>query len=105
MTYSNLESVLNGVLPNLVYKWKAPRNKPRYIVWTPTGANTVYGDDTPILHSLRASVYIYTQTDDDHLPADVFIALIAAGISAGEPMPGYLDDELTEEWVIETELC
>ncbi|NCB51349.1 MAG: hypothetical protein EOM54_05645 [Clostridia bacterium] len=104
MTYSSLDTILKTVLPDHVWKWKAPRGETRYIVWAPAGSHSEHGNNKRQLSALQATVYIYSQTEDDTLPDDVCAALDTAGIAYADPDPSYDDEACAALWIIECEV-
>ena len=79
MTLSDLETLLNAILPGGVYHYGAPPEVPRRIVWAEYGTNDLIGDDAAIVCIPLVQIDVYTQRDDDTLAEDVQTALSAVG--------------------------
>lgn len=103
MKYSDLETLLKGVLPDATYHFSAPKGVTRYIAWMEATSHSDFGDDRRGLTALGAIVYVYVQDSEDGLLGDVLAALGNPRIAYTDPVPTYDDEMLTFYWTIEVE--
>lgn len=102
MKYSELETLLKTVCPE-TYHLGAPDDVNRFVVWGETGYGGVSAGGRKILLSIKFSVYIYTQDEDDSLVDDIIEALENAEVCVSGPSPGYDDERMTLVSVLECE--
>lgn len=65
MTYSEIQAMLETVLPGHVHRHSAPAEDARCIAWGETGFRLARGDNRPRLAALKFTVMLVTQADDD----------------------------------------
>lgn len=104
MKYSDLDAALKTVLPDAVYHLEAAEKLPRYITWQESGTSSLYADNVLTESVLLASVYVYTQFEEDSLLQTVIAALSRAGVAVGDPVPAYDEVLMTMGWIIDCEM-
>lgn len=92
MTSSQIDNMLDGVMPGRVYRHVAPAGNLPCIVWSPTGYKLIHGDNAPVIRALRFSVALLTQTDDDPALLEILKALAKHGVAFGDPESSYNDE-------------
>lgn len=102
MTYSELDALLKTVCPE-TYHLGAPEEVNRFVVWGETGAGGVSAGGRMLRMSIKFSVYIYTQDEDDSLVDEIIEALENAEVCVSGPVPGYDDERMTLVSVLECE--
>lgn len=103
MKYSDLEDILKKVLPDATFHLSAPPKTNRYIIWAETGSESQYANNRRAATKYKASVYIYTQDENDNLLDRVYEALEETDIAFSDAVPAYDDELLTMGWIIECE--
>ena len=104
MTYSKIDAALKTVLPDATFHLSAPPGHDRYIIWAETGSHSQYADGVKTATAYQASVYVYTQNEDDNLLNEVCEALDLADIPYDDPVPGYDDELQTMGTILECEV-
>lgn len=92
MTSSQIDEMLEGVMPKRAYRHIAPAGKLPCIVWSPTGYRLIHGDNAPVIKALRFVVVLLTQTDDDPKLLEILKALADNGVAFGDLETSYNDE-------------
>lgn len=92
MTSSQIDKMLEDVMPGRVYRHVASVKKLPCIAWSPTGYGLIHGDNAPAIKALRFAVALLTQTDDDPALLEILKVLAEHGVAFGDPETSYNDE-------------